>query len=84
MTVSSLHGVSNPVRLPMDRTRALTAAIALILVLLFFASLLAGRVWLSPAEIVDGLFSSRPQLSSLIVTELRLPRSVLAVLVGAT
>ena len=85
MTVDSLDRVSpHARRLQVDRTHALTATIALILGALFAVSLLAGRVWLSPGEIVDGLLSSRLQLSSLIVTELRLPRSVLAVLVGAT
>jgi iron complex transport system permease protein len=69
---------------PLDRMRVLNAAMVLILVALFAASLLAGRVWLTPAEVLDGLFSSRGQLPSLIVTELRLPRAVLAVLVGAT
>jgi iron complex transport system permease protein len=56
----------------------------LILIVLFAASLLAGRIWLTPGEVLDGLFSSRAQLPSLIVAELRLPRAVLAVLVGAT
>jgi iron complex transport system permease protein len=67
-----------------DRVRALNGAMVLILIVLFAASLLAGRIWLTPGEVLDGLFSSRAQLPSLIVAELRLPRAVLAVLVGAT
>jgi iron complex transport system permease protein len=54
------------------------------LCLLFILSLFAGRVWLNPAEVWDGLFASQSQLSSLIVTELRLPRAVLAIAAGAT
>jgi len=67
-----------------DRVCALNGAMVLILIALFAASLLAGRIWLTPGEVLDGLFSSRAQLPSLIVAELRLPRAVLAVLVGAT
>jgi len=61
----------------MTRTASVTALLAALLVLLLPVSLLAGRVWLSPSEIIDG-----SQLASLIVSELRLPRAVLAVLVG--
>jgi len=62
----------------------IAGALFVILCVLAVVSLLAGRVWLSPAEVWDGLFSSDTQLSSLIVTELRLPRTVLGVAVGAT
>jgi iron complex transport system permease protein len=46
-------------------------------------SLLAGRVWLSPAEIAQGMFGEGADLPALIVLELRLPRTVLAILIGA-
>jgi iron complex transport system permease protein len=62
----------------------ITAVLTAILFVLAIVSLLSGRVWLSPSEVLDGLFSSKVQLSSLIITELRLPRTVLAILVGAT
>ena len=68
----------------LDRARMLNAVMLLLLAALFAASLLAGRVWLTPAQVWDALMSSTGQLPSLIVTELRLPRAVLAVLVGAT
>ncbi len=61
----------------------MTALIALLGVLIA-VSLLAGRVWLSPQEVTTGLFSSDAQLATLIVTELRLPRTVLAIAVGGT
>jgi iron complex transport system permease protein len=66
------------------RGALVTGALVLVLCVLVCVSLLAGRVWLSPHEVLDGLFSSDTQLSSLIVTELRLPRTVLAIVVGAT
>lgn len=46
-------------------------------------SLFLGRVNISPHEILDGLFSSDVNLARLVVVELRLPRTVLAILVGA-
>jgi iron complex transport system permease protein len=61
-----------------------TPALSVILTILVVVSLLSGRVWLSPSQVWGGLFSSDTQLSSLIVTELRLPRTLLAVIVGAT
>ena len=76
--------VGRAARRPFDPTHALSAAIFVVLCVLMAVSLLAGRIWLNPADVLDGLLSSRSQLSSLIVTELRLPRTVLAVLVGAT
>ncbi len=53
------------------------------LLLLFLASLLAGRVWLDPAQVLAAFRAPDSQLASLIVLELRLPRAVLACLVGA-
>lgn len=47
------------------------------------ASLFLGRVNIAPAELLDGLFSSDVSLARLVVLELRLPRTVLAILVGA-
>jgi len=60
------------------RPGLVTIVLLAALVLLVPVSLLAGRVWFSPAEIAGG-----SQLASLIVTELRLPRTVLAIAVGA-
>ncbi len=51
-----------------------TLIFALLLVLAFPLSLLAGRVWIDPAATPN---------AALIVMELRLPRSVLAMIVGA-
>jgi iron complex transport system permease protein len=53
------------------------------LLLTFIASLLAGPIWLSPGQVLHALLAPTPQLAGLIVTELRLPRAVLACLAGA-
>jgi iron complex transport system permease protein len=51
---------------------------------MFVVSLLVGRVWLGPLQILHELTVPTPRLAALIVTELRLPRAVLACIVGAT
>lgn len=56
---------------------------ALLLGLAAAASLFVGRVNVPPGEIVRGLLSPDLSLAGLVVTELRLPRAVLAILVGA-
>ncbi|HEY4274005.1 MAG TPA: iron ABC transporter permease [Rhizomicrobium sp.] len=57
--------------------KRLPLILAFLLVIAFILSLLAGRVWLPPEEILSG-----HALPSLIVGGIRLPRSVLALLVG--
>jgi len=47
-------------------------------------SLFLGRVNISPAELWNGLVSPNANLAGLVVTELRLPRAILAILVGAS
>jgi len=47
-------------------------------------SLFLGRVNISPAELWSGLVSPNANLAGLVVTELRLPRAILAILVGAS
>ena len=68
----------------MTRANWITPVLLALLVLLAVLSLLIGRVWLDPMEIVREMFSPAPQVAGLIVTELRLPRTVLACIVGAT
>jgi iron complex transport system permease protein len=55
---------------------------ALLLLLVFTLSLLAGRVWLPVGDVFASLLS-HGGLAGAIVTELRLPRAVLALEVGA-
>lgn len=66
-----------PRRPPMTLIAVLLLAIAAV------ASLFLGRVNISPAAILEGLFTADPNLAHLVVMELRLPRTVLAMLVGA-
>ena len=47
-------------------------------------SLFLGRVNIGPAELWHGLVSPHANLAGLVVTELRLPRAILAILVGAS
>jgi iron complex transport system permease protein len=62
----------------------LTPVIIVTLAVVFVMSLLIGRVWLNPLQIVHDMLAPTPQLAALIVTDLRLPRAVLACIVGAT
>jgi iron complex transport system permease protein len=60
--------------------KGLSIGLAFLVVVAFVLSLLAGRVWIPPHEILN----MHDDLARLIVTDLRLPRSVLALLVGAS
>ncbi len=48
-----------------------------------FTSLLAGTVWLTPREAISSGIANDTDLAGLIVSEIRLPRVVLAALIGA-
>ncbi|MGI4880365.1 MAG: FecCD family ABC transporter permease [Janthinobacterium lividum] len=62
--------------------RWLTPALVVILLGVSLASLLAGTVWLRPEQVLAGLSSGSDTLAGLIVTEIRLPRLILGLLVG--
>jgi iron complex transport system permease protein len=62
--------------------RWLSPLLLAVLVLAFVGSLMVGSVWFGPAQISHALMSPTPQLAGLIVTELRLPRAVLACIAG--
>jgi iron complex transport system permease protein len=67
------------------KSAGLNAALLVALAGVFVASLLTGEVWLTPAAIYRGLWlAPRPDLAGLIVLDLRLPRALLACLVGGT
>ncbi|MBB5686489.1 FecCD family ABC transporter permease [Sphingobium boeckii] len=57
-------------------------ALIVALVIISALSLLAGTVWLTPNEILFALSGTQTDLASLIVTEIRLPRLILAILIG--
>ncbi|SFR76406.1 FecCD family ABC transporter permease [Sphingomonas jatrophae] len=62
--------------------RLLTPALVLLLIALASTSLLAGTVWLTPAQAAAALVDPRADLAQLVMVEVRLPRLVLALLVG--
>ena len=57
----------------------LVATLLVLLLIAFALSLLAGQVWLSPGDTLSG-----DPLASLIVRDIRLPRTLLALLIGGT
>lgn len=62
--------------------RWLVPTLLLALLLVAAASLLAGTVWLRPGEVLAAITAPDASLASLIVTQIRLPRVLLAILVG--
>ncbi|HEU0095814.1 MAG TPA: iron ABC transporter permease [Rhizomicrobium sp.] len=58
----------------------LNLSLVVLIVIAFTASLLAGRVWLPPSA----LLSQHGTLAGMILVDIRLPRTVLALIVGAT
>lgn len=68
----------------MSRSLLLAAATLAGIAVLALVSLAVGRVQLPPSMLIEGLFDSRTNLASMIVIELRLPRTILGLLVGAT
>ena len=67
----------------MNRDWLMSGALLLLLGAMFLVSLLAGRVWLPAGDVWHGLWSPDENLAATIVTQLRLPRAVLALEVGA-
>src|SRR5215467_12796720 len=63
------------------RSIGLNLFLLLLGVIAFAASLLAGRIWLPPETLSD-LFFNPDSMAALIVGDIRLPRSVLALLTG--
>jgi iron complex transport system permease protein len=60
----------------------LNTTLLALLIAAFTVSLLVGRVWL-PLSALHEVFSDRESLPALIVNDIRLPRTVLALVVGA-
>ncbi|MBK1635984.1 FecCD family ABC transporter permease [Rhodovulum adriaticum] len=58
--------------------------LSLLVVVLFCAALLIGPAGLSPGESVSALLTGRGDAAVLVMREIRLPRAILAVLVGAS
>lgn len=67
----------------MKRDLVLNFTLLIVLIAAAIVSLGAGRVWLSPATLLEGVTTPGAQLSDVILMGLRLPRAVLAILIGA-
>ena len=65
------------------RRIGVTAALAALVALLGLLSLGVGPVWLSPVTVVEALFGVGSDVSQVIVREIRLPRTLLALAIGA-
>lgn len=65
------------------RTAIATTALIVLVVLLLLASLGTGPVRLPPLTVLDALFGGASDVQQIIVREIRLPRAVLALAIGA-
>ncbi len=71
-------------RVRLSQPWKLSAILSGIIVVLFWISLSVGPATIPMLEAVRGAFAVEPPVISTILVELRLPRAILAVLVGAT
>ena len=67
-----------------QRDALLVATLAIVVVVLFAGSLAVGPVFLSAAEVVEGLFGRGSNATNIIAGEIRLPRALLALLIGGS
>lgn len=65
------------------RTAIATTALVVVVVLLLLASLGTGPVKLSPPTVLNALFGGGSDVQQIIVREIRLPRAILALAIGA-
>lgn len=72
-----------PERRPGLSTAILSIALAVLVAGLFIVSLGVGPVWLTPSTVFAGLFGQGEEVAQIIVGEIRLPRALLALLIGA-
>lgn len=64
--------------------RILVGGLALLVLVLFAASLLTGPAGLDAATAIAGLFGGDNAAASLVMREIRLPRAILGLMIGAT
>src|SRR5450631_1316573 len=65
------------------RRASVTAALVMLVALLALASLGTGSVRLSPLTVIDALFGGGSDVQQVIVREIRLPRTILGLAIGA-
>lgn len=67
-----------------ERQVSKSVLLAVSIILVGFLSLLVGSSWLSPGEVLTGLFGSADDINTIIVREIRLPRVMLGLMAGAS
>jgi iron complex transport system permease protein len=79
----SIQNVMVTAELAAQRRAGVTAALVVLVVLLALISLGIGPVRLSPLTVIEALFGGSGDVQQVIVQEIRLPRTILAVAIGA-
>src|SRR6195952_2202708 len=79
----SVEAVTRTHRAAAYRRAGVTAALVLLVVLLALISLGIGPVRLSPLTVINALFGGGSDVQQVIVREIRLPRAILGVAIGA-
>ena len=67
----------------MTRSVSVTVALGGLVIVLALLSLGTGPVWLSPTTVLDALVGGGSDVQQIIVREIRLPRAILALAIGA-
>jgi iron complex transport system permease protein len=79
----SIQGVAVTADMAARRRASVMAGLVVLVVLLALASLGIGPVRLSPLTVINALFGGGSDVQQVIVREIRLPRTILAVAIGA-
>jgi iron complex transport system permease protein len=79
----SIQSVTLPADAAARRRVSVIAGLVALVVLLALVSLGIGPVRLSPLTVIDALFGGGSDVQQIIVREIRLPRTILAVAIGA-
>lgn len=69
---------------PVRKDTILIAILALVVAALFVGSLAVGPVGLAPDAVIAALFGQGSEAARIIVVEIRLPRAILALIIGGT
>jgi iron complex transport system permease protein len=81
--VMSIQSVAVTADIAARRRASVMAGLVVLVVLLALVSLGIGPVRLSPLTVIDALFGGGSDVQQIIVREIRLPRTILAVAIGA-
>src|SRR3977135_702175 len=79
----SIQNVMATADIAARRRAGVMAALVILVVLLVLISLGVGPVRLSPVSVIDALFGGGSDVQQVIVREIRLPRTILGVAIGA-